>query len=172
MLEIEHGTNIARERVSGTPGRSLHGKEALARLIEQICGAVGEWEDDVREARAFSPRRPRPQGPQIEHSTRFLLSNFSWTMQEHDPDASRAFGWEMGMLHNKALKVTHSADEPVKTQRCVGVRCPRCGWKALVWEVHNGESSGRVLCEHCERLLTKKEYSVQVKASMLHVRLS
>lgn len=168
LLEIENGTSAKKERVSGTPSRSLHAKEGLARIIEEISGTLGDWEDDVREARTFTGRRPRRQGPQIEYSTRFLLSNFLWLMQEHDPEASRAFGWEIGTLHRKAQKATHAFDAPAK--RCVGVRCPGCGWKSLVWEVRDGEASGYVLCEHCERLLTEKEYRVQVKSSMLHVR--
>lgn len=170
LLEIQYGTTPQRERVSGSPSRALHAKEFLARLIEDISGSLGSWEDDVRDALTLTRRRPRPQGPQIQHSADFLMANYGFIMREHDPEATKAFGQEIGSLHHKALKVTHALDE-VKPQRCIGVRCPGCGWKALVWEMRDGSPTGYVSCEHCERLLTRKEYHVQVKAATLHVRL-
>lgn len=168
LLEIQHGTSPQKERVSGTPSRALHAKESLARLIEDIAGALGDWEDDVRYNLSLARRRPRPQGPQIQHSTNFLLSHYGFIMHDHKPEASEAFGQEIGRLHRKSLKVTHGLEEN-RPQRCVGVRCPGCGWKALVWETRDGAATGYVACEYCERLLTRKEYHVQVKAAMLHV---
>ena len=170
LLEIQYGTTPKRERVSGTPSRSLHAKESLARLIEDISGVLGDWEDDVRDALSLTRRRPRPQGPQIQHSTNFLLSHYGFIMCEHKSEATEAFGQDIGRLHRKSLKATHALEE-TKPQRCVGVRCPGCGWKALVWEARDGAPTGYVTCEHCDRLLTRKEYLVQVKAATLHVGL-
>lgn len=165
LVEIQHGTTPTRERVGGTRERPLHMKEGLARLIEELYGVLVDWEDDVRHQRAYRPRGRRPQGVQIESSTRFLLGQFEWIMARHPyVEATRAFGWEMNALHRKVQKFTHQTD--VRPTRCVGVRCPGCGWKALIQEIRDQQATGYVLCENCSRLLNEAEYRKAVAASL------
>jgi predicted RNA-binding Zn-ribbon protein involved in translation (DUF1610 family) len=172
VCEMDYGTPAGRERVSGTRGRPLHGKEGLARLIEEIHGVLTGWEDDTRQRRGYSPRKTRRQGVQIEYSTNFLVGQLGWILEKHPyREATTAFGWEVTGLHRKVRKVTKDSDLSAAPQRCVGVRCPRCAWKALVREIDESrQPTGYYACENCGRLLTGEEYRTAVTASLKAVR--
>lgn len=171
-LEMQYGTPKTHERVSGSKSRPLHGKETLARLIEDVHGVLTGWEDDTRERRNYSPRKTRRQGVQIEYSTRFLFGHLSWILERHPyREATRAFGWEITGLHKRILKVTHNDEPSGVPKRCVGVRCPRCTWKALISELDSSKQpTGYVVCENCGRLLNEEEYHVAVTASLKAMR--
>lgn len=163
-VEIDHGTPKAPERVSGTRERSLHPRDGLARMIEGVAELVTAWEDDVRHWRGFTPRTARPQGPAITRAVRFLDSQFTWVITDHPfREASVAFVHEVTGTHRKVQRAVHGHEQ--QPERCVGVRCPQCGWKALVREVMDGKQTGYIACQQCSRLLTESEYSVAVHAS-------
>jgi ribosomal protein S27E len=137
--------------------------------LDELHGVLVSWEDDTRERRAFKPRTQLRQGVQIESSTRFLLGQLEWIMGRHPyAEATRAFGWEVTSVHAKVQKATQQTD--VTPERCVGVRCPRCNWKALIREVIDHRATGYVACQNCGRLLGEAEYHTAVHASLLRER--
>lgn len=168
VCEMDYGSLPPGERVSGSKSRRLHAKEGLARLVEEIYGVLTSWEDDTRDWRRYSPRKTRRQGVQIEHSTGFLLGQLDWLLERHPyREASVAFGFELTGLHRKVRKVTKDTDLSAVPQRCVGVRCPKCSWKALVREIDDVKQiTGYVVCENCGRLLNEEEYRLAVTASL------
>lgn len=162
VLEMEHGTPRRAERVSGSRERPLHPREGLAEIIDFIHEVLTGWESDVREKRSLTPPAQGRRGKRIEKASRFLIVHLEWILAKHEPEAAMEFGKEILAAHRRAQKATHNT-EP-KIQRCAGVRCPRCTWKALVWEMDENRClTGFVVCENCKTLLTEGEYREHVK---------
>lgn len=163
-VEIDNGTSNAPERVSGSRERPLHPRDGLARMIDDIADLLTTWEDDVRHWRGFTPRTRWVRGRAISNATRFLDVQFAWVITDHPfREASVAFVREVSETHRHVQRVVHAHEQ--QPERCIGVRCPRCGWKALVREVVDGKRTGYVACQQCSRLLTESEYHIAVHAS-------
>lgn len=158
QLEIENGTDGGGEHVSGSKERPLHQRQIPARLIEEICHSLTEWETNVREFRHLSARRlRRSQGTAISDSTRFLRAHFEWLMESHDPAATEAFGQEILSLFRRAQRVTKT-DDP-RPVACAGVPCRNCDMVALEKELHtDGSETGYIRCRYCPNLLNADEY--------------
>lgn len=163
QLEVEHGTTASGEHVSGSRERPLHERQVPARLIEEICHTLGDWEDDVRDTRQLTHRKTgRAQGPAITAATKFLRVHFDWLMAGHDPAATEAFGDEILSLFRRAQRVTRT-DEP-RPVACDGIPCRSCDMMALERELHtDGSETGYIRCRYCPTLLNEAEYEAWTK---------
>lgn len=164
QLEIEHGSARAGEHVSGSRERPIHQHQAASMLIDDIAGIVTDWATVVREDRSLAePGYGRPRGIVITDDTRLLLVHFDWLTAEHpSPEASAAFGSEVGRVHRRAAKLTHT--DEVRPERCDGIPCSRCDLMMLEREVDwQGRATGYVVCRGCETLLNADEYDRWVK---------
>jgi hypothetical protein len=164
-VEIEEATDVAPERVSGTRARALHEHQAQALLIDEIRDILAQFEDEVRDWRALTPRRRDVrQRASIQRSARFLANHFEWIVTKAPDTADpqglvRAFIDKLKRLDRRAMNLTHQQD--AKPEECLGVPCKRlsCGLKTLVRAVEKtGADKGEIVCESCGNKLTLDQY--------------
>lgn len=165
QVEIEEGTSVAPERVSGTRTRALHEHQAQALLIDEIHDLLTQLDDVVREWRNFTARRRdvRHQ-PAIHRSAAFLHAHYEWILTKApgtaDPQGLvRTFNDRLRRLDRRAMRLTHQQD--AKPEDCIGVPCKNdsCGMKNLVRAVEkSGADRGEIVCEACGHKLTLDEY--------------
>lgn len=162
-LEVQHATGRRAERVSGSPPRPLHSRQAYTLLMHEMAEVLTSWEDAVRAERDLAPRpRAVRHGQRITGSCRFLLKHLEWILGGGvDPVA---FGEEaMGLAH-RARALTHQAERT--PQSCKPVPCRRCGRVSLEWEIAAGCSTGWVVCSSCQTLFSEEEYHTLVRETL------
>lgn len=171
--EIDDGTAPHTERVSGTRAPAIHRQQAHAFLLDNIRDILTQWEDEVRAARAFTPR---PTGirqlPAIRSASAFLLAHLEWILTKapgcDDPQGLvRAFVDKVHHLDRQGMYLTQN-DEPQPIE-CVGVRCKGCSQFALVRGVdRSGVQADEVRCENCGARMTLNEYEEQAERWALY----
>lgn len=164
LLEIEYGTPVVAERVSGSRERALHPKQGPALLIDEIRDLLTQWEDDLRDQRGLSGRPTALRhGTAIDAASRFLLAHLGWALASAadvaDPAGPvREYVDRLYRLDRRALRLTHRDDPP--PQPIVDVWCPECELRALERELDfDGSASGSVRCRNCGSRMDEDEYT-------------
>lgn len=172
QLEVENGSVGGGEHVSGSRERPVHQHQAQTFLIDDIDGILDDWATAVREDRNLASVRPLARGRRITASCRLLLIHFEWLIAEHpSPEASAAFGTDIGRIHRQASKLTHTHD--VRAVPCDGVACRNCDLMTLEHEVDwQGRATGYIACRSCEVLLSAEEYERWLKMLAASLRKS
>lgn len=152
--EIDAGATAAlTECVSGSKNRPIHDHEAESLLLDEFSEWVGSWEDTIRAQRALNPRDTTDlhRNPLriITAAAAVLPAHLDWHLSqrpEEEWDLARDFGLDLLAYHRRAQALTATAEpEP---ERIIGVPCPRCGYKALAWEVEDSPSRRQAVRRH------------------------
>jgi hypothetical protein len=161
--ELEDATDTAGQRVSGTREHDIHAHQAQAFAIDEIRNILGQFEDEVRAQRGFTPRDRRvTRQASIDKSAAFLGTHLEWILTRFD-EADEADGLlrefidRVHRLDRRGMRLTHQ--DEARPEPCVGVPCKRCDVKALVRAVdRTGARVDEVTCQYCNAKLTLEEY--------------